>query len=182
MFAGLSSSLSSVVNFYCPAMVTDKLLVGLLTSHTDFSIPILRSAGKEWGGEDQRAGERLENWYVPNFAHWWSTSERNAVIGRPFRLPSKTGPVPFHPEILVTSVRGSGSGSIHHQAKIVRKTLISTVLWLLHDFLSLKNDVNVPVFRIRIKIRRIRMFPNLLDSHPDTYQNVTDPQHCWAHT
>jgi hypothetical protein len=31
-----------------------------------------------------------------------------------------------------------------HQAKIVRKTLIPTVLLLLFDFLSLKNDVNVP--------------------------------------
>ncbi len=37
-----------------------------------------------------------------------------------------------------------GSGSFYHQAKIVRKTLISTVLWLLFDFLSLKNDVKVP--------------------------------------
>ncbi len=39
---------------------------------------------------------------------------------------------------------GSGYGSFYHQAKIVRKTLISTVLWLLYAFLSLKNDVNVP--------------------------------------
>ncbi len=39
---------------------------------------------------------------------------------------------------------GSGSGSFYHQAKILRKTLIPTVLWLLLDFLSLKNDVNVP--------------------------------------
>ncbi len=31
---------------------------------------------------------------------------------------------------------GSGSGSFYH--------LISTVLWLLFDFLSLKNDVKVP--------------------------------------
>jgi hypothetical protein len=28
--------------------------------------------------------------------------------------------------------------------KIGRKTLISTVFWLLNDFISLKNDVNVP--------------------------------------
>jgi hypothetical protein len=35
------------------------------------------------------------------------------------------------------------SGSFYHQAKIVRKTLIPTVLWLLLAFLSLKNDVNV---------------------------------------
>ncbi len=51
---------------------------------------------------------------------------------------------------------GSGSGfvgslcfwaariRIYHQAKIVRKTLIPTVLCFLYDFLSLNNDVNVP--------------------------------------
>ncbi len=39
---------------------------------------------------------------------------------------------------------GSGSGSFCHQAKIVRKTLIPTALCLLFDFLSLKNDGNVP--------------------------------------
>ncbi len=38
----------------------------------------------------------------------------------------------------------SGSGSFYHKAKILRKTVISTVLWLLFDFLSLKNDVKVP--------------------------------------
>ncbi len=37
-----------------------------------------------------------------------------------------------------------GSGSFNHQAKIVRKTLIYTVLWLFLDFRSYKNDVNVP--------------------------------------
>ncbi len=36
----------------------------------------------------------------------------------------------------------SGSGSFYH-AKIVRKTLIPTILWLFLN-LSLKNDVNVP--------------------------------------
>ncbi len=34
------------------------------------------------------------------------------------------------------------SGSFYHQAKVVRKTLTPTVLWLLFDFLSLKDDVN----------------------------------------
>jgi hypothetical protein len=33
---------------------------------------------------------------------------------------------------------------LYHQAKKVRKTLIPIVLGLLFDFLSLKNDVNVP--------------------------------------
>ncbi len=37
-----------------------------------------------------------------------------------------------------------GSRSFYHQVKILRKTLIPTVLRLLYDFLSLKNDVNVP--------------------------------------
>jgi hypothetical protein len=37
-----------------------------------------------------------------------------------------------------------GSGSFYHQAKVVRKTLIPTVLLLLYDFLSLNKDVNVP--------------------------------------
>jgi hypothetical protein len=40
---------------------------------------------------------------------------------------------------------GSGSGSFYLQAKIVRNTLTSSVFWLLLEFLSLKNDVNVRV-------------------------------------
>ncbi len=41
-------------------------------------------------------------------------------------------------------VRGTDPGSFYHQAKIVRQTLIPTVLWFLFVFLSLKNNVNVP--------------------------------------
>ncbi len=37
----------------------------------------------------------------------------------------------------------SGSGSFYHQAKIVRKTFIPAVLFLLYNLLSLKNNVNV---------------------------------------
>ncbi len=37
-----------------------------------------------------------------------------------------------------------GSGSFYHYAKIVRKPLISTVLWFIFDFLSLKKDLSVP--------------------------------------
>jgi hypothetical protein len=46
---------------------------------------------------------------------------------------------------------GSGSESFYHQAKIIRKTLIPTVLWLLLDFLSMKNDINVPSKRNKQK-------------------------------
>ncbi len=60
---------------------------------------------------------------------------------------------------------GSWSGSFYHQAKIVRKTLIPYVLWLLFDFLSLKNDVNAPfkkicffgVLKVNDKDSRIRI-------------------------
>jgi hypothetical protein len=38
---------------------------------------------------------------------------------------------------------GSGLGPFYHQAKIVRKTLITTVLRLLFVFLSMKNDEKV---------------------------------------
>jgi hypothetical protein len=37
-----------------------------------------------------------------------------------------------------------GSGSFYHHANIVRKTLIPANFVTLFDFLSLKNDVNVP--------------------------------------
>ncbi len=51
---------------------------------------------------------------------------------------------------------GSGSGSFYHQAKNVRKILIPTVLWLLFDFLSLKNDANVPSKSNKQKMSWIR--------------------------
>ncbi len=44
-----------------------------------------------------------------------------------------------------------GSGSFHHQAQLLRETWISTLWWLLYDFLFLKNDVNVPSKSIKQK-------------------------------
>ncbi len=45
---------------------------------------------------------------------------------------------------------------------------------LLYDFLSLKNDVNVPAFRIRI--RMICTFLDLSDPHPDPLVRGKDPR------
>ncbi len=91
-----------------------------------------------------------------------------------------------------------GSGSFCHQAKIIRKTLIPTVLWLLYDFLTYKNDENVPskintkqkkIFfvgvlkvkdgnsRIRCRNGSIGQRHESVDTDTDPYQNVTDPQH-----
>ncbi len=71
-----------------------------------------------------------------------------------------------HLDPLVTTHKyrsGSGSGSFHHQAKIERKTLISTVLRFLYDFFS--------VFRNRIQIC---MYLCLPDPHPDPLDRVTN--------
>ncbi len=51
-----------------------------------------------------------------------------------------------------------GSGSFHQQAKKWRKTLIPTVLWLLYDFLSLKNDANVPSKRNKHKNLELKKY------------------------
>jgi hypothetical protein len=56
-----------------------------------------------------------------------------------------------------------GSGSFHDQAKIIRKTLISSVLWL-HPHPD-------PLVRGLDPIRGSR------SQDPDPYQNVTDSQH-----
>ncbi len=45
--------------------------------------------------------------------------------------------------LFFTVIQFCGSGSFYHQAKIVRKTSIPTVFWLLYNYLSLKNDENV---------------------------------------
>jgi hypothetical protein len=43
------------------------------------------------------------------------------------------------------------SGSFHLWAQRWRKTLITTFLWLFYDFISLKNDINVPSKRNKNK-------------------------------
>jgi hypothetical protein len=67
-------------------------------------------------------------------------------------LTSVADPDPNPSDLYVFGPPRSGSGSIsqrhgsglfYHQAKIIRKILIPTVLLLLFDDLSLKNDVNV---------------------------------------
>ncbi len=68
---------------------------------------------------------------------------------------------------------GSGSGTFHHQAKKVRKTLISIALWPFYDFLQVFRiwmflDLPDPIDR-EVRIRGFRSVP--------TYHNVPDPQH-----
>jgi hypothetical protein len=81
---------------------------------------------------------------------------------------------------------GSGtvvrSESFHHQAKIVRKTFISTVFFLPYDLLSLMNDVNEPSKSNKPTKRRKEQDqepdpePLVRGLEPDPYQNVTDPE------
>jgi hypothetical protein len=51
-----------------------------------------------------------------------------------------------------------GSGSFYHHAKIVKKNLDSFYFVTLFDFLSLKNDVNVPSKRNKQKNCRKNLF------------------------
>ncbi len=53
-----------------------------------------------------------------------------------------------------------------------------SVLWLLYDLISLKNDVNVPSQRYYFLLASWRSLTNRSgqDPHPDPYQNVTDPK------
>jgi hypothetical protein len=72
---------------------------------------------------------------------------------------------------------GYGSGSFYHQVKIVRKTLIRTVLWLFYDFLSLKNEANVP-FKKKAGSGSSFISQRHGSADPDLYQHVKDPQRC----
>jgi hypothetical protein len=59
-------------------------------------------------------------------------------------LRIRAGSYVFRTSGSVSTKSGSGtvSGSYFHQAKMVRKPLIPTVLWLLYDVLFSKNYVN----------------------------------------
>ncbi len=63
--------------------------------------------------------------------------------------------------------------SFLHPAKIVRKTFISTVLWLLYDFLSQKNYINVPSRSKKPKKYTKLFFCWRLEGH---WQKEQDPE------
>jgi hypothetical protein len=86
------------------------------------------------------------------------------------------------------------SGSFHHQAKRVKKTLVSTVLWPFDDFLTLKNYVKVPsksnkqkpfeknkIFLLascRSRTKKAGSRAETGFASTDLYQNLTDPKLC----
>ncbi len=53
-----------------------------------------------------------------------------------------------------------GSGSSYHQAKQLRKILISSVLWLLNDMISLETDVNVRYLQKVISKINLKIYLN----------------------
>ncbi len=87
---------------------------------------------------------------------------------------------------------GSGSGSFYHHVKIIRN-LESNYFMTLFDFLSLKNNVNIPSKSNKILKRKLFVFSFVLffasilkvnDENSririqdaDTQQNVMDPEH-----
>jgi hypothetical protein len=91
-------------------------------------------------------------------------------------------------------VRGKDPDPSCHQAKMVSTTLIPTVLRLLYDFLSSKNDVNVPsksikpkkIFSSRRSLTKMAGSGSISqrygsadpDTDSDSCQNLMDPQDC----
>jgi hypothetical protein len=91
-------------------------------------------------------------WFL-RFRYFWTFIFQHSAVFR-IRIRKFLG----LPDLLVRST--------HHQTKLVRKTLISTVLLLLYDFLSFfKNDVNVPSKGNKQK-QLIRMYKKSLDTVP----------------
>ncbi len=108
--------------------------------------------------------------------------------------PEPLDPYVFGPLGFVGQRCGSRSESFDYQAKVVRKTLIPTVL-LLNVFLSLKNDVNVVMYLLQVISNKIlspywRSLTKIAgagagsvsqryeSADPDSYQKVTDLQPC----
>ncbi len=60
--------------------------------------------------------------------------------------------------VIYSYVSGSGSRSLHQQVEKWRKTFISTVLYRFYNFLSVKNDINVPSKRNEHKNLRNKLF------------------------
>ncbi len=83
------------------------------------------------------------------------------------------------PEVIILYGSVSGSGSFQQQAKKVRKTLISTILWLLFEILSIETDAHVPSKCNKQKncLKKPIFCWHLGTADPDSdpYQNVTDP-------
>ncbi len=104
---------------------------------TSVARKVLESVTKRRNKEKNRARQHLEalqqqQHHQQQLQHLLGTYSQCCVLR--FFGPSGSGSIS----------QTYGSGSFYHQAKIVNKTLIPTVLWLLFDLLSLKNYVNVP--------------------------------------
>ncbi len=100
-------------------------------------------------------GERPEGCDAVQAGHTQESSGRLQQVECSVADPDPSDPYVFGPpgSGIGSSSQRHGSGSFHHQAKIVRKTLILTVLLLFFDFLSLKNDVNVRYLQ-KVKSRK----------------------------
>ncbi len=78
----------------------------------------------------------------------------------------------------------SGTGSFHQQEKIWRKTSPSSVVWPFYDYLSVKNDVNIPSKRNKHKnLEEKKVFVSIWksltkeqDPEPDSSVKGTDPR------
>ncbi len=108
---------------------------------------------KEAGQESQQMSappslqESQVSWLCPRpgrLKYGWRSASR---LHTTKLVNSVAGPNPDPSDPYVFGPSGSGSGSFYHQAKVVRKTCIPTVLLLLFDFLSSKSNMQKNLFK-----------------------------------
>jgi hypothetical protein len=119
----------------------------------------------------------------------WTWVRGSWSSGIAFSVPDPPDPRVFWPPGSgSTSQRygsGSVSGSFYHLEKILRN-LESNYFMSLFDFLSLKNNVNIPSKSNKILKRKLLLFCFVLffasilkvnEENPDSHQNVMDPEY-----
>jgi hypothetical protein len=151
---------------------------------------VKKEKNKEVGDSEREKRKERDSEWKERYGRGTETYYRNWEAGK------QCSGVP-DPQVFGPPGSGSGSqryGSFHHQAKILRKSLISVVLWLFYD--SLKSDVNVSSkSKKQEKTFLVASWRSLTkrawsvarsgsvsqrngSEDPDPYQNVTYRKHC----
>jgi hypothetical protein len=90
-------------------------------------------------------------------------------------VPTSVPDPDLNPDLLVKGMDLDPDPNPNQQAKIVRKTLIPPVLWLLLDFLTLKNYVK-KIAGSGSEFGSISQRHRSADPDPDPRKNVMDPE------
>ncbi len=131
-----TGTVSDTDNSVISCLLLSLLVYSLVWRHqrawfqTEARVQLSTSASRRWGGAHLPSlNTRIKKFFVTRYS-----VTRQSVYSFNYNLCPG-------PKRMPDSMQCCGSGSFYHQTKIVRNTFIPTALWLLYDFLSLKNDV-----------------------------------------